>query len=574
MAINNVVIRVDSSAIIGSGHVMRCLNLADRFRSSGTRVVFISRNYPQNMIQLINDRGFECLQLEFSSPEQYANQDISDNYAKWLWVSQQQDADESLAILTKNKINPDLLIVDHYGLGLEWEKCLRLLTCKILVIDDIARHHECDYLLDQNYYANASDRYLEKVPSGCKLFLGVKYALLNKQLEIVKQERTLWLNNHLNVDRKKRVLIFLGGADKNNYTEEILENLIKLENFDKYNFDIVLGKLNLFSLEIKLKYSKFENLVFHIQPDYYFELLMRCDYSIGASGVAQLERLYLQIPSSIVCIAENQLEIFNNLINDKLAVDFFKCGLNGLNNLRALEVDLFDILNLTLESSIGQISLISDENSWINLYITDFIKKLMAMGYEVEHSHTHENIRFNKIVCYLSYSKIVSKCFLNKNRHNLVVHESALPKGKGWSPLSWQILEGINDIPFTLFEANEKIDDGKIYLQKKISFNGNELVDELRFLQAKTTFELILEFITNYEHVIKNAYTQSGEESFYTKRTPENSELDITKSLKEQFNLLRIVDNDKYPAFFHFREDKYVVKIYKENGAIYDDYSS
>lgn len=573
MILNKVVIRVDASAIIGSGHIMRCLNLADRFKSSDTTVVFICRNYPKNMTQLVKDRGFECLQLEFSEQNNYMDQDVSDDYAKWLWVSQQQDAHDTLEILAKHKIQPDLLVVDHYGLGLEWEKCLRILNSKILVIDDIARNHECDYLLDQNYYANANQRYIGKVPPSCKLFLGVKHALLNTQLKIIKQERELWLNKHLLSCKRKRILVFLGGADQQNYTEKILVHLIELESFDKFNFDIVLGKINPYTIQIKLKYSNFDNFVFHIQPDYYFDLLIKCDYAIGASGVSQLERLYLQIPSSIVSIAENQLDIYNNLIDNKFAIDFFNYGLNGLNNLKTLEVDLFDISNLILEGA-GQISLISDENSWINLYITDFIKKLVAIGYEVEHSHTHENIRFNKIVCYLSYSKIVPKCFLNKNRHNLVVHESALPKGKGWSPLSWQILEGINDIPFTLFEANEKVDGGKIYIQKKISFNGNELVDELRFLQAKTTFELILEFITNYEHVVKNAYTQSGEESFYTKRTPENSELDITKSLKEQFNLLRTVDNDKYPAFFHFREDKYVVKIYKENGAIHDDYSS
>lgn len=84
------------------------------------------------------------------------------------------------------------------------------------------------------------------------------------------------------------------------------------------------------------------------------------------------------------------------------------------------------------------------------------------------------------ILVLLGCEKIIKDAILKKNRHNLVVHESALPEGKGWSPLTWQILEGKNEIPITLFEAVQNVDAGQIYLQRKMIFKGWELVDDLR----------------------------------------------------------------------------------------------
>ena len=115
-----------------------------------------------------------------------------------------------------------------------------------------------------------------------------------------------------------------------------------------------------------------------------------------------------------------------------------------------------------------------------------------------------------------------------------------------------------------MFEASHGVDDGDIYMQKELSLSGYELNSELRDKQAKHTIKMCLEFLNNYENH-KKPQKQSGEESFYKKRTDKDSELDINKTIKEQFNLLRIVDNENYPAFFYKDNKKYILKIEEVN---------
>jgi methionyl-tRNA formyltransferase len=139
-----------------------------------------------------------------------------------------------------------------------------------------------------------------------------------------------------------------------------------------------------------------------------------------------------------------------------------------------------------------------------------------------------------------------------------------LPKGRGWSPLTWQILEGKNEIPVTLFEAKEEVDSGPIYLQSIMRFRGHELVDELREKQAIHTVQLCLEFIRRYPKVTQQARQQQGEPRFYPKRGPKDSWIDPDKTIREQFNLLRVVDNDSYPAWFEMGGQRYELKIEKK----------
>ena len=210
------------------------------------------------------------------------------------------------------------------------------------------------------------------------------------------------------------------------------------------------------------------------------------------------------------------------------------------------------------------ILILTDKDSWIVPYVVVLQKKLTKMRHNV---HIDENfpIGMNFDMCFmLSYSRIVSREILVRNKHNLVVHESALPQGKGWSPMTWQILEGKNIVPITLFEAAESVDAGQIYMQRKMVFAGNELVEDLRSCQGNTTVAMCLEFVNNYPEILSQARPQKGQESFYARRTSEDSRLDINQSIKEQFNLLRVVDNKKYPAWFEYLGKKYRLEIYEE----------
>ena len=141
-------------------------------------------------------------------------------------------------------------------------------------------------------------------------------------------------------------------------------------------------------------------------------------------------------------------------------------------------------------------------------------------------------------------------------------HPSDLPKGKGFSPIAWEILNGANFLTFTLFEADEKVDNGNIYKKVKIELKGTELSKEIKALQAKTTYSMILEYIKNYPVV--DSYQQVGESTYYKRRYSSNSEIDLNKTIHEQFNLFRIVDNELYPAFFLHQGKKYILKIFEE----------
>jgi methionyl-tRNA formyltransferase len=208
-------------------------------------------------------------------------------------------------------------------------------------------------------------------------------------------------------------------------------------------------------------------------------------------------------------------------------------------------------------------AILTSRTSWFLPYaikLSEIIKEEVAKA-EVFTDYNDIPDQF-EIVFILSYFKLIPVAYLKKRKHNLVVHESALPQGKGWAPLFWQILEGKNSIPIVLFEAGEEVDSGPVFFQSTIELNGTELNEEIREKQANATIDLCLNFVKAYPNVERSE--QSGESTFYPKRTAEDSRLDLDKTLGEQFNLLRIVNNNDYPAYFHFNGEKYIVKIFKD----------
>lgn len=204
--------------------------------------------------------------------------------------------------------------------------------------------------------------------------------------------------------------------------------------------------------------------------------------------------------------------------------------------------------------------LCDNPNSWIISFANILFEKINKLGHQTSLLHFHNEVVEGDILILLSCEKIFKKLQLNK--YNLVVHESDLPKGKGWSPLTWQVLEGRNEIPVTLIKASEKVDAGDIYEQVVLKLKGTELVDELRVLQGNATIDLILSFINKYPHNI--AKVQEGESTFYPRRNLDHSKLDIYKTIDEQFNLLRVCDNERYPAWFEINGEQYILKVFKK----------
>ncbi len=207
------------------------------------------------------------------------------------------------------------------------------------------------------------------------------------------------------------------------------------------------------------------------------------------------------------------------------------------------------------------ITILTDKTSWFNEYIPVLQTDIEKLGHKVTVISSKEELTKGDIVFLLSCFEIIEREKLDYHKNNIVVHASDLPKGKGWSPMTWQILEGKNEIPLTLFEANEKCDAGCIYLQETIELDGTELMKDWQRKLALKTVTLCTRFIEKYDSM--KGKEQKGIESFYRKRKPVDSRLDIDKTIKEQFNLLRTVDNENYPAFFEIAGQKYILMIKK-----------
>jgi methionyl-tRNA formyltransferase len=206
-----------------------------------------------------------------------------------------------------------------------------------------------------------------------------------------------------------------------------------------------------------------------------------------------------------------------------------------------------------------RVAILTTPQQWFIPYAEKLTKKIKKAKLFLNHKDIDEEF---DILFILSYHFIIPEKHLSQNKHNIVIHSSALPKGKGWAPMFWQILEGKNEIPFSMFEASSGVDNGDIYMQKRLSLSGYELNDELREKQANFILDMCLDFLQNYEKY-KRAYKQSGKESFYPKRVANDSKLDIEKTIQEQFQLLRVVNNEEYPAFFEIDGHRYTLKIEK-----------
>lgn len=276
----SVAIRVDASIQIGTGHVMRCLTLAEALRARGASCQFICQAHPGNLINFIRERDFEVCEL---LPED-----------DWIIDAEQ----------TKSNIGNkylDWLVVDHYGLDARWESELRPLCHKLMVIDDLAdREHLCDLLIDQNY--EEERRYSEFVPSDCHLLLGPRYALLRSEYAEYRARKSFGANS------VKRVLVFFGGSDPLDLSGMALRALSN-QRFREIKVDVVVGSnyLHYDSLmQLALIRGKTE---VHQPRTHLADLMASADIGIGAGGVTNWERLCLGLPSLVVVMAENQAYI-------------------------------------------------------------------------------------------------------------------------------------------------------------------------------------------------------------------------------------------------------------------------
>lgn len=209
---------------------------------------------------------------------------------------------------------------------------------------------------------------------------------------------------------------------------------------------------------------------------------------------------------------------------------------------------------------------IDNPQSWLWEKAEQLKTQICKEGYSCEIFGSHEEVEpDSKITFFLGCLKFIAKETREKSKHNIVIHESDLPEGRGFAPATWQILAGKNEIPVTLFEVSDGFDGGPYYLKDSFTLDGTELVVEWRDKLYKCVERMVLVFIDQVVGSKVEAKPQKGKPTVYPRRRPRDSELDPKKTLATQFNLFRVVDNERYPAFFRHKGKKYLLKIDKES---------
>jgi len=286
----NIVFRTDASINIGTGHVMRCLTLADELRLKCTDINFICREEPGNMISYIGNRGYKVHQLPGK-------------------IDIETDRRLTKEILSKYETKPDGLIIDHYDIDISWEYPLRKYAKKLMVIDDLAnRKHDCDLLLDQNYSKN-EDRYNGLFPGNCIQLLGPEYAILRPQFQKARG------NLRKRDGDVNRILVFMGGVDPKDITSKALRAIHLLDRSDIV-VDVVIGNLNPYHDKIKILTSKIPNTSCHHNVENMAELMASADLCIGAGGTTTWERCCEGLPTITLILAENQKDISESLAKE------------------------------------------------------------------------------------------------------------------------------------------------------------------------------------------------------------------------------------------------------------------
>jgi len=319
----NIVFRVDSSSQIGTGHLMRCLVLANELKRKKHQVIFICRELKGNLISSVD---FKVLILP--KDVNFKSNNLNLNL---LGATQEQDVRQTNNILPKDT---DVLIVDNYALDEVWHKQLRLYVNKIMIIDDLAdRNFDCDILLNQNLGIQ-EENYKGKVSSNCKLLLGCNYVLMRPEFAKLRLKA---LEKRKNTKEIKNILISMGGSDKNNITYDILQQI-----GSGLSITVVLGEASQYKEMIK-DYAKDRNIKVIVNANNMAELMLNSDLAIGAGGSTSWERCCLGLPTLLFVTSENQKSVAMELQKLRavtIVTDFE-------NDLKAITMDIDNWKNMS-----------------------------------------------------------------------------------------------------------------------------------------------------------------------------------------------------------------------------------
>lgn len=315
----NFAFRVDASLQIGTGHVMRCLTLADSLRNYGHQCHFICREQPGNLIEYIKNLGFAVHILPIIDRVNltWDLDEIRAPYTQWLGVDLKTDANQTSLLIQSLSIG--WLIIDHYALDHRWEKCIKNENAhlKIMVIDDLAdRSHIATILLDQNFGRKAED-YDGLVPDNCRVLIGPKFALLRPEFARYRPESLLRRTG----DKLTHLLISMGGTDNVDATTSVLRALQAAKLPCDFRLSVIMGSSAPALSRVRVLASQMAwRTEVLIDVRNMAGLMADADLAIGAGGITTWERCCLGLPSAIVETAANQEGIAELLENSGAAV--------------------------------------------------------------------------------------------------------------------------------------------------------------------------------------------------------------------------------------------------------------
>jgi UDP-2,4-diacetamido-2,4,6-trideoxy-beta-L-altropyranose hydrolase len=283
-----IAIRADSSFLMGTGHVMRCLALADELSKRNCEVRFCCCDLPGNVISLLSASGYRVIVLQIANDDKV------------------NDAHHMIQAFKAEDYFPDWLVVDHYEIGWEWEHSLRVWVGHIMAIDDLAdRIHDCDLLLDQNRSIPETEIYGRLLPPNSRVLMGTKYALLRSEFRRWRHQSSV--RHQLN-----RIFVSFGGSDPACATLTTLTALRDLQ-LPTIGIDVVIGRSNPNSAKIQEFCEQFCSVTLHRQTDKIAELMSKADLAIGAAGTTSWERCCVGLPCIIITIADNQISIAESI---------------------------------------------------------------------------------------------------------------------------------------------------------------------------------------------------------------------------------------------------------------------
>jgi len=202
-------------------------------------------------------------------------------------------------------------------------------------------------------------------------------------------------------------------------------------------------------------------------------------------------------------------------------------------------------------------------NHPIRPLLDSWVQRQGAVGHQARLIDRVEAAIGGDMLLLISCSDIVGAEVRGRYNHTLVIHASDLPHGRGWSPHVWEILNGADQLTVTLLEAADKVDSGAIWRKVSVPLAGHELADEINAKLFAAELDLMDFAVAAADTVQPVPQAANIEPSYYPRRTADMSELDPTRSLAEQFDLLRVADPTRYPAFFWWRGHRYILKIKK-----------